>query len=815
MASSDFMDLVQEAEKLTANIEGTSELPKVERSLRQVLEASNELYSKVAQAGARDIQANILLGSKGVDLPRIAQKLENISAKRTFEPIAATDDSDLQTCLENEIRSCILSVIDAEHKACLETVSQHSWEHELGEWKEEKRKILNAMLGPSENFIDIGKHTSVFMEPPALGATALGYYESVYASKIIEYNRAIIRGTFRPHLVESLINAASEFKETKVNDMWEMIKYMIQVPPFPSTEDPLKTRNSPRIIKALVKQACHYLEDRYKIFMESVLNENLKQAQRGGIPGTYSLVRSFVGIRLKGEYLGLQDGMIDDRPLWPMVYYCLRSGDLSATLYCLKKSDLHCPELIELLELLFTSPENSQIAKLESNIKFHYRRFVRNSTDPFKRIVWAVLGCCDVVDEHTEVAKTADDYLWLKLSLVRTDYDKEDHIKYFDLQTTVLEEYGESHYDAMNQPHLYFEVLVLTGQFEAALEFLARIEKFRVHGVHIAIVLSELHMLAAPRDPAAPLISIDPMDIKPGRRLNMARLIMLYVQRFELSCVAEAVHYFFFLRNLRSKDNVNLFLLSVSDLAQETKDYEGLFGKMQPNNVRSKGMIDEFKTAGISTESLVEVVAEQCVKKGVFEEAVDLFDLAGNQERVLNLLCILLAQVVHLPSKDGSLRERLEAKAHNIAERYSRSGFNCSSQVASTFLVLKDLLTFFDQYHAKQYVAALKTLADLELIPLNSNELDLRVSGFKKLSNEISKVIPDVLLATMNILFAQYQKIKGNEYMPSKFQGISVDKQLQYIRDQARVITNFTGMLPYRMPGDTNSRLVQMEILMH
>lgn len=80
----------------------------------------------------------------------------------------------------------------------------------------------------------------------------------------------------------------------------------------------------------------------------------------------------------------------------------------------------------------------SQILKHESNIKFQYRRFIRNSTDPFKRIVWAVLGCCDVGDEHTEVAKTADDYLWLKLILVRVNSNKEDHVDYKELQVSIL-----------------------------------------------------------------------------------------------------------------------------------------------------------------------------------------------------------------------------------------------------------------------------------------------------------------------------------------------------------------------------------------
>lgn len=56
----DFKDLLQEAEKLATDIEGAAPLPKVDRSLKQVLEASKELYSRVAQTGAKDIQAWVL-----------------------------------------------------------------------------------------------------------------------------------------------------------------------------------------------------------------------------------------------------------------------------------------------------------------------------------------------------------------------------------------------------------------------------------------------------------------------------------------------------------------------------------------------------------------------------------------------------------------------------------------------------------------------------------------------------------------------------------------------------------------------------------
>lgn len=54
---------------------------------------------------------------------------------------------------------------------------------------------------------------------------------------------------------------------------------------------------------------------------------------------------------------------------------------------------------------------------------------------------------------------------------------------------------GESHFLASQQPFLYFQVLFLTAQFEAALAFLFRVERLRSHAVHVALVLYELRLL--------------------------------------------------------------------------------------------------------------------------------------------------------------------------------------------------------------------------------------------------------------------------------------------------------------------------------
>lgn len=51
---SGFSDLLRSAEQISAAVEKNEELPQVERNLRQILEASNELWSRVTQTNTQD-----------------------------------------------------------------------------------------------------------------------------------------------------------------------------------------------------------------------------------------------------------------------------------------------------------------------------------------------------------------------------------------------------------------------------------------------------------------------------------------------------------------------------------------------------------------------------------------------------------------------------------------------------------------------------------------------------------------------------------------------------------------------------------------
>lgn len=60
--------------------------------------------------------SHLLLGSKGIDLSQIAQKLNSLSTRRTFEPLDPIADTDIVSYLRNEKENAILSIIEQVHR---------------------------------------------------------------------------------------------------------------------------------------------------------------------------------------------------------------------------------------------------------------------------------------------------------------------------------------------------------------------------------------------------------------------------------------------------------------------------------------------------------------------------------------------------------------------------------------------------------------------------------------------------------------------------------------------------------------------------
>uniref|UniRef100_A0A3Q2GH76 Nuclear pore complex protein Nup93 n=1 Tax=Cyprinodon variegatus TaxID=28743 RepID=A0A3Q2GH76_CYPVA len=789
MDAEGFGELLQQAEQLAAETEAVSELPHVERNLQEIQQAGERLRSRTltrTSQDAADVKASILLGSRGLDIFHISQRLESLSAATTFEPLEPVKDTDIQGFLKNERDNALLSAIEESRRRTFLLAEEYHRESMLVQWEQVKQRVLHTLLGAGEDALDFSQDVepSFVSDVAAPGRSALNSVEVAYGRQ-------------------------------NVSDLWMMVKQMTDVLLVPA-KDTLKSRTSVEMQMAFVRQALSFLENRYKSFTMGTVFGNLHQAQLGGVPGTYQLVRSFLNIKLPGPLPGMQDGEIEGQPVWAVIYYCLRCGDLNAAMQVVNRAQHQLGDFKSWFQEYMNSPDKRLSPSSENKLRLHYRRALRNCADPYKRAVYCLIGKCDVNDNHGEVADKTDDYLWLKLNQVCFDDDgsssPQDRLTLPQLQKQLLEDYGESHFSASQHPFLYFQVLFLTAQFEAAVAFLFRVERLRSHAVHVALVLYELRLLLKSSGQSAQLLSQEPGDPPMIRRLNFIRLLMLYTRKFESTDPREALQYFYFLRNEKDSQGENMFMRCVSELVIESREFDMLLGKLEKDGSRKPGIIDKF--AG-DTRAIISKVALEAENKGLFEEAVKLYELAKNPDKVLELMNKLLSPVIAQVSAPQSNKERLKNTAVAIAERYRSQGTAAEKTINGTFYLLLDLMTFFDEYHAGQVDRAYDVMQRLKLLPLSQESVEERVAAFRNFSDEVRHNLSEVLLATMNILFTQYKRLKGAPAgTPGRSPRTVEDRGMQ-LRSQARALITFAGMIPYNMAGDTNARLVQMELLMN
>ncbi|KAH8398003.1 hypothetical protein KR222_009392 [Zaprionus bogoriensis] len=847
----DLNELLQQAQRLRNETKMDTELPRVERTLSQVLQATQELHSRVTQAGTNDLQAHILLGSRGVDLPKLTQKLESLSARNSFEPLNPVADTDVEGYLKNERENAIVAVIEEMNQHIFKTVERNKMLCIYAEWGNEKERLLNALVGPNqEDFPDVHRQLVPTVLPQdALPRSRLNRIESLYAQEITLYNQVhtfhINASNSRPNLLNKLTQLAKDKLsniDNQVYEMWSVLSYMANVTPLSRNCDPLQSRQRG---SQFVKQALAYLELCYKQYMNTVIQKNRRVGLRGGVPNVYNTVASFVSItfQLPQSLVGLLD-VSHGRPLWPLVYYSLRSGDIGAAMQFLKDDGV-CPELLKLLQHKqqqhkqqlhqqqqhqYLGDQERPNAKLEGQLKLEYSNKLRVCTDPYKKAVYAIVLSCDPHEPHQEVVRTIDDFLWLQLSVLCTDTERPDYhldrMSYGGLQSLILDKYGENYFNAREKTPLYFQVLVLTGQFESALEFLARTDANRPHAVHMAIALNELSMLGTPDSVQAPLLSADPKDPAPMRRLNLARLIIMYSKCFEQTDTAEALQYYYLLRHLKASDGRNLMLSCVCDLLVENCDDNMLllvFGTPDPNDPwrYTGGAFAQFPNMEHDKYTLAGMVGDELSLRTKFEAAIRLYFIAGQLEKALRLLCSLLTQVVHQPPRQGSMREQLSAMVERMNLALSRRKLDVTEHVVATYHLLAQLLKFFDFYHAGESRLAAEVLTKHRIIPNSCNEVDDCVASLKQVGADIIKVLPDVLLAAMDLIYAEYQELKAagvgarSAHDESSTPGENRDELLQQLRQRAKALTNMAATLPYRMPSETSNRLVQLEILMH
>lgn len=118
---------------------------------------------------------------------------------------------------------------------------------------------------------------------------------------------------------------------------------------------------------------------------------------------------------------------------------------------------------------------------------------------------------------------------------------------------------------------------------------------------------------------------------------------------------------------MRDPYDRNMFAVSTAEMVVDASPTvrAQLVGKIEKDRW-IPGILDKFQ---INIEDVVNISADTLYRKGLLEDAVIMYDLAGNHEKVLSLMCTLLAQVVNQRASPGSFRSRLQVTATEISGR--------------------------------------------------------------------------------------------------------------------------------------------------
>lgn len=385
---------------------------------------------------------------------------------------------------------------------------------------------------------------------------------------------------------------------------------------------------------------------------------------------------------------------------------------------------------------------------MKNQLRAEYVKIHRQSKDYYKQIVYNIVGKCDISRAHNDIPRcSTEDWMWLKLSMVHVDTKGEKADKTVltlsQFQAS-LRQYGIDHF---KNPILYFQLLLLSLQFEHAIKFLDSVPQLAVEMMHFAIAIYYYGMLRLPTVSTHQLF----LEDEAGQpKLNFLRLLKTYVRTFQQSDPDVALHYLCLIQDETARNT------AIKELILETEEFAVLVGQSEADGSRKPGFLDKF----LRPEKWVEVVtlaASSCEDKGRYEDAIKLYDIASMYDRVLLLLSKQLGRVLAVQGADRAkvveMAQFVRAKTdHTLADQSQHRQFErlVARETEETFQMLLGLVAFFDAYWVGNAHRAVAEIEQLSFIPMDKRDVDRCVVQFKTLSESIRRNFAELLLGLMD-----------------------------------------------------------------
>ena len=823
------------------------------------------------------------MASKGFDQQRLVEQITRLADlpphRLELAPspaLTALDETELDAFLESRFEARVLGVVEAlqervrlESERLVQAAKDANWERLKRVYLDRRQLVIAdqrpvSSESPSTSALEMRLKRRTKPVLPGTGAKTERFLVAVHRLNAARLSDAAFcpAQAFRAlALQEESGNGGTE--PNVLADCWESLALITGEPETESPLDPnvfvapkrasehsaAYQQDSPAWSAQLIAGSRAFLERMFARYMDATVAQHPREAQLGGRPGPADRARAYASLRAQrmapsdAARLDVAPHGDTTAPYWLVIWALLRAGfTAEAVEYAASPAVASFMERVEPAFLSYLRAHCQQqaggltgalLAQLRS--EYAQRAALPLAHDPYKLAVYKVLGRCDLARKSLpEVVQTSEDYLWLQLCLLTPEpaAGQQQGYTLAELQATVLA-YGPAHFDPKGAaPLRYFHILCLVGLFEQAIAFL-HATPYQLEALHAAIALAHHGILRVAEDPTGN--AWDLLITKNGRcQLNYGMLISQYAKIVTASYdILSGLQYIFLLTLASSWSPAYTPACRqlVRDLVLEhTGDAAALLGDVKQDGSVQAGFLAKHArllglAAGDNAAFMAEITvkaAERCDREGRLSDALQLYNLAGEYGRVLQLLMRRLASAISMAYQADDLAS-LAATTDAILQYYRsqeriRAAIPAAAlEATESLLRLSELRKAVEEssWHAaasvlesSQCLAALFPMDSVDSMSISRAAERLRTPA--ALPEPLTSVLPEALLLIMRSLHGRFQALREYAFVDPGRQS-----ELDRIRKQARSIMLLVGLLRVRIQPEICAQLTRLDILMN
>ncbi|AGO13870.1 AaceriAGR004Wp [[Ashbya] aceris (nom. inval.)] len=819
-------------------IETSKNLPSTSSELGSVLLNVNELKKRAAELRAKNVKnksphhtrAHYLLAGSGLAIQDVESSLKTLESRQLLEQNVQNKvpDGDLDTYLRNKKDENILSSIEQSLSLAAKDFDNFVNANFNLDWKKHKDEVRRSFLGLVWKSDPNHKSPTSVSEPSFMtwpkkgsgildGESKLNINENYvvrekfekYARVINRFNNARQLHNNFPLTTEfiSMFQNSADYKQRQLLEAWKILDN------YRLCSDSMN----------VVDISKGYLENQFMDYVDNLYTKNGNE----GLPTNINKIKSFIDSKLKNPNNTWKFGnltIVNGVPVWALIFYLLRAGKSQEALEVAINNKLSLKKVEQSFLVYFKAYVSSKDKRLPqefiTRLHTEYNQHIKNSLDgdPFRLAVYKIIGRCDLTRKNiSAITLSVEDWLWVHFMLIKDGISSDDPVyerySLVDFQN-IIASYGASSFN-----NHYLQVLLLSGQYELAVQYAYTINE--IDAVHLAIALADYKLLKV-----ADNVTDDEFVTTPTgeRKINFAKILGNYTKSFKFSDPRIAVEYLLLIALAHQDSQIELAHEALRELVLDTKEFTILLGKINRDGTRIPGIIEERQPLLFlaDKEDFLHKITEQAARRadenGRVYDSLLLYQLAEEYDIVISIVNKLLSEMLSntdlaqpLMRQDDNSETNPVLIAKKLIDVYIKN-LEISKKVhrknKETCILLLKLVDIRRTYIARQWQNTLQQIEELDLLPsVEDSSPRKKAQEFHNLDDCIIKNVPNLLIIAMSCVSNLIKQLSKGPFSNGATQA-----QVEALKKVANNYMIYRGMIQYKMPREVYNTLINIEV---